>query len=168
VTFEEFVAARGQALLRFAYVLTADSHLAEDVVQNALVKALRHWGRVERSAQPEAYVRRIVVTTWADHWRRSSSSEVASDVPDARTSPDPADRIGNADEMWRALAALGDRQRAVLVLRFYLDLDDEEIARQLGISRVTVRSQASRALATLRERWTPATGAVDVNNGGRP
>jgi RNA polymerase sigma-70 factor (sigma-E family) len=163
VTFEEFVAARGQALLRFAYVLTADPNLAEDVVQTALVKALRHWNRVERSAQPEAYVRRIVVTTWADHWRRASSSEVASDVPDVRTEPDFAERIGTADEMWQALAALAPRQRAVLVLRYYLDLDDEEIARQLGISRVTVRTQASRALATLRDRWTPT---AELTNGG--
>jgi RNA polymerase sigma-70 factor (sigma-E family) len=162
VTFEEFVAARGQALLRFAYVLTADPHLAEDVVQTALLKALRHWRRVERSAQPEAYVRRIVVTTWADHWRRASSSEVAGDVPEGR-SEDPADRIGTADEMWQALSALAPRQRAVLVLRYYLDLDDEQIARQLGIARVTVRTQASRALATLRERWAPA---ADVANGG--
>ena len=163
MTFEEFVAARGQALLRFAYVLTADAHLAEDVVQSALVKALRHWRRVERSSSPEAYVRRIVVTTFADHWRRASSSEVVADVPDGRTLPDPADRIGSADEMWRALAVLAPRQRAVLVLRYYVDLGDDEIARQLGISTVTVRSQASRALATLRSRWTPA---ADVANGG--
>lgn len=74
MTFEEFVAARGQALLRFAYVLTADPDLAEDVVQTALLKTLSHWRRVERSTSPEAYVRRIVVTTWADHWRRSSST----------------------------------------------------------------------------------------------
>jgi RNA polymerase sigma-70 factor (sigma-E family) len=163
VTFEEFVAARGPALLRFAYVLTADAHLAEDVVQGALVKALRHWRRVERSSSPEAYVRRIVVTTFADHWRRSSSSEIVADLPDGRTSPDPADRIGSADEMWRALTLLAPRQRAVLVLRYYLDLGDDEIARQLGISTVTVRSQASRGLATLRTRWTPA---ADVANGG--
>jgi RNA polymerase sigma factor (sigma-70 family) len=64
--------------------------------------------------------------------------------------------------MWQALAVLGPRQRAVLVLRYYLDLDDEQIARQLGISRVTVRTQASRALATLRERWAPA---ADVQGG---
>ena len=159
--FEEFVAARGQALLRFAYVLTADAHLAEDVVQSALVKALKHWGRVESSNAPEAYVRRIIVTTLADHWRKSSSSEVAADVPDARTEPDPADRIGSADEMWRALAVLAPKQRAVLVLRYYADLSDDDIARQLGISAVTVRTQASRALATLRSRWTPAAGVAE-------
>jgi RNA polymerase sigma-70 factor (sigma-E family) len=161
VRFEEFVAARGQALLRFAYVLTADPHLAEDVVQSALVKALKHWKRVESSTAPEAYVRRIVVTTLADHWRRASSSELATEAPEVATEPDPAERIGSADEMWRALTVLAPKQRAVLVLRYYADLSDDDIARQLGISAVTVRTQASRALATLRSRWTPAAGVAE-------
>ncbi len=77
--FDEYVAARGQALLRFGYVLSGDAHLAEDLVQTALLKAHRHWRRVTAADQPEAYLRRMIVNSFLDHRRRRSAHEVPVD-----------------------------------------------------------------------------------------
>lgn len=152
--FEEYVAARGQALLRFAYVLTADHHQAQDVVQSALADAYRHWRRVSRAGDPDAYVRRIVVNAhlgW--HRRRSSTEQPGATVGDSGPSvPDHADAIVERDETRRVLDGLAPRARSVLVLRYYLDLDDAAIADLLDVSPSSVRATASRALSLLRQQ----------------
>jgi len=148
-TFEEFVAGRGAALLRFAYVLAQDSGRAEDLVQDALVKVHRHWASVVAADQPEAYVRRVVVNEFLSWRRRRSSGEVAGTVPELPVD-DRSDRIAERDQMWRALATLPPRQRAVLVLRYYEDLNDAEIAVVLDCAQGTVRSLTARGLAAMR------------------
>jgi RNA polymerase sigma-70 factor (sigma-E family) len=151
--FEAYVAARGQELLRFAYVLTRHRETAEDVVQSALADAFRHWARVSRADHPEAYVRRMIVTTYLGARRRRSTTEVpVGGLPD-RPGPaaDPADVVAGDDAFGAAIAALAPRARAVLVLRYYADLDDATIAGVLGVRRSTVSATASRALAELRD-----------------
>lgn len=162
--FDEYVAARGPALLRFAYVLTADAHSAEDLVQSALADAFRHWRRVERAAQPDAYVRKIIVNRHLSGRRRRWWGERPTEHPEAvggsrpGVVEDPADGVVARDETRSVLDGLAPRARAILVLRFYADLDDRAIAESLGIAESTVRATASRALATLRATHVPTTG----------
>ncbi|WP_420810546.1 SigE family RNA polymerase sigma factor [Jiangella aurantiaca] len=156
VDFHEYVVTRRQPLLRLAYLLTGDAHLAEDVVQTALLRAFRQWRRVSRADQPDAYVRRMVVNVYIDGKRRRSSTEAPTapaDLP-APAQHDHTDAQAERSVMWTALAGLPRVQRAVLVLRFYEDLDDARIAEVLGSTPSTVRSNASRALATLRKERT--------------
>jgi RNA polymerase sigma-70 factor (sigma-E family) len=154
--FEEYVAARGPALERYAFVLTGDAQRSEDLVQTALVKAYRRWRWVVRAGHPDAYVRRIVTTSYLD-WRRrrSNDEQPVESVPDAAATGarghDPADRVAERDEMRRALATLSPQQRAVLVLRHYEGYDDAAIAAVLGCGEGTVRAHASRGGRRLRE-----------------
>lgn len=157
--FDEFVAARGRALLRLALMLTGERYAAEDLVQTALAKAFRHWGRVQKADSPEAYVRRIVVREHLTWRRRKSSSEVPSaDVDPSLTASDASDERAARDAAWQLLARLPKAQRTVLVLRYYLDLSDESIASLLGCTASTVRSNAARGLAALR----PLADAYDT------
>jgi RNA polymerase sigma-70 factor (sigma-E family) len=156
-TFDDYVASRGAALLRLAFMLTGDRHLAEDLTQDVLIRVYGRWSRIAGMAQLDAYVRRALVNSHVSWRRRRSSGEVPlaepSDVAsgsDAAALPDGAEAAAERDQAWRLLATLPRRQRAVLVLRYYEDLADPEIAEALGCSPATVRSQASRALATLR------------------
>lgn len=152
----DYVAAKGQAMVGFAYVLTGDLQLAEDIVQDALVKAHRRWVQILVAWDRDAYVRRMIVNSHLDGRRRRSSTEVPVEFrADALASPDPDHAAQQAErtQMWRALAELPPRQRAVLVLRHYADCDDRAIAELLGCGVSTVRSQASRGLATLRTAW---------------
>lgn len=146
--FEEWVTARRPALLRTAYLLTGDAHDAEDLVQTSLVKVVPHWSRVAHD--PEAYVRRVLVTANTSRWRRRRWREVHTDaVPEPdRTAASPAteEQLVLRD----ALARLAPRQRAVVVLRFYEDLTERQTAELLGIAVGTVKSQARDALARLR------------------
>jgi RNA polymerase sigma-70 factor (sigma-E family) len=157
VTFEQFVAVRGPTLLRVALMLCGDPHRAEDLVQSALARVYRHWSRVLASARPEAYVRAMVVNEFLSWRRRRSSGELPVDDAVRRAEgtaggvADPAGGQAARDAAWRLLGTLPRRQRAVLVLRYYEDLPDNEIAVVLGCSASTVRSTASRALATLRD-----------------
>lgn len=146
--FDEFVVARSQALLRTAYLLTQDEGRAEDLLQTALTKAWFAWRRIDVS--PEAYVRRILVTTSASWWRRRWTGETPTaelpERPSAGTSDGPAD----GQDLWVALGRLPQRQRAVVVLRYLEDRTEAETADLLGCSVGTVKSQCSRALARLR------------------
>lgn len=155
--FNDYVAARGQALLRFAYVLSGDMHLAEDLVQTALIKAHRGWRRVSVAHHPEAYVRRVIVNSYLDHRRRRSSHESPVDFSKSgwhhTSSEAHADAIVERVEMWQALASLPRKQRTVLVLRYYEDCPDSTIATILGCAESTVRSNTARGLATLRQSW---------------
>ncbi|HYN75135.1 MAG TPA: SigE family RNA polymerase sigma factor, partial [Candidatus Limnocylindria bacterium] len=158
--------ARGPALLRFAYVLTTDAHAAEDLVQSALADAYRHWRRVQQTEQPDAYVRKIVVNRHLSGRRRRWWGEHPTDSLDgllggaAGVLRDPADAVVERDAARAVLDGLPRRARAILVLRYYADLDDRAIAETLGIAESTVRATASRALATLREAHAPTTDSA--------
>ena len=149
VSLAEFAAAHSVSLTRFAYVLCGDRGLAEDLVQDAFVALYRRFGERLPLAAPVAYARRTIVNAHISHARRrGSSSTVFGEVPDQAVE-DPG--LAEQDAMWRALATLAERQRAVLVMRYYLDLSDDDIAAALDCRVGTVRSLASRAFATLRE-----------------
>jgi RNA polymerase sigma-70 factor (sigma-E family) len=152
---EALFAAHGGALLRTAYLLCGDAQLAEDLVQNALIRALRIWRRSATAEQPHAYLRRIVVNEYVTWHRRRSAGERPTSLGQLDGSlPDPTAGVDERDEAWQLLATLPRRQRAVLVLRLYEDLADADIATVLGCGLGTVRSHASLGLATLRERLT--------------
>ncbi len=141
--FEEFVTARSPRLLATAYLLTHDHGRAEDLLQTSLAKLWLAWSRVD---DPDAYVRRVLVTTYASWWRRKWRGErPAETLPESQTAPVERDQ-----DVWSALARLPRGQRAVLVLRFYEDLTEAETARVLGCSLGTVKSQAAKGLTKLR------------------
>ena len=151
--FEEYVAARGEALLRLARVLTGDPFTAEDLTQATLADVLRRWDAVCRASHPEAYVRRAMVNRYLSWRRRKATTEVP--VPSleplaAGSLPDPVVGVAVRDELRRALDRLAPRARAILVLRYYADLDDAAIADAMGIRASSVRATVSRALAALR------------------
>lgn len=151
--FEEYASARGQDLVRLGFTVSGDYQRAEDLAQIALMQAFRSWRRVRRADDPHNYVRRILVNSYLSMTRRRSFSEApAAELDIDRTVPDPATGIVNSDDLWRALATLSARERVVLVLRYYQDMDDRTIADVLGIKPSTVRATASRALASLRTR----------------
>jgi RNA polymerase sigma-70 factor (sigma-E family) len=151
VEFEEYASARGQDLVRLGFTVSGDYQRAEDLAQIALMQAFRAWRRVRRADDPHNYVRRILVNSYLSMTRRRSFSEApAAELDIDRTVPDPATGIVNSDDLWRALATLSARERVVLVLRYYQDMDDRTIAEVLGIKPSTVRATASRALASLR------------------
>jgi len=148
--FAEFVGARGQALQRTAYLLTSDWALAEDLVQTSLARAYPRWQWISGD-DPEAYVRRVLVNTWSSWWRRRWRGEVSTGELPEHAAPDAfasADRRGALRD---ALARLPKRQRAIVVLRYHEDMSEAQVADLLGISVGTVKSQASRALAKLRD-----------------
>lgn len=146
--FDEFVVARSQALLRTAYLLVQDEGRAEDLLQTALTKAWFSWARIDTS--PEAYVRRILVTTSASWWRRRWTGELPAADPPERPPVGPADGPADGQDLWNALGRLPIRQRAVVVLRYLEDRTEVETADLLGCSVGTVKSQCSKALAKLR------------------
>ena len=175
MTFEEFAAARLQALLRYAVMLTGDVHLAEDVVQETMVRAQLRWRRVAAADVPELYVRRMLTNAFIDArrgpWLRRVTLRAMDDEPFAppargRVVHDPAAALAERDEVWALLGRLPARQRAAMVLRYYEDLSDAEIARVLDCAVGTVRSQISRALATLRGHLDGATLTTNVRTGG--
>jgi RNA polymerase sigma-70 factor (sigma-E family) len=146
--FDEFVATRSPALLRTAYLLTGEHALAEDLLQTALAKCWFAWGRID--GPPEPYVRRAIATTYATWWRRKWRAERPTGSLPERATAAGTGSVDDRDALWRALGALPRRQRAVVVLRYYEDLSEAETATILGISVGTVKSQAAKALATLR------------------
>jgi RNA polymerase sigma-70 factor (sigma-E family) len=148
--FDSFVVASGPSLLRTAWLLTGSWSSAQDLVQTALMKAWRHWPRVERTGDPEAYVRRIVVTTYATWWRRRWRGEVPhADLPDLSVRDD-VDEVAVRLIVSGALGALPRGQRAVVVLRYLDDLSEADTAAALGVSVGTVKSQHARAMSRLR------------------
>jgi RNA polymerase sigma-70 factor (sigma-E family) len=143
--FDAFVHARGPVLARTAYLLTGDHHLAEDLVQTALVQAARHWERIHTS--PEAYVRRTMYHQNISWWRRRRFTETSLESYDAPVAPaDPTVRL----TLEQALRRLTPRQRTVLVLRYFEDLTEVQTAAELGISSGAVKSMSRQALQRLR------------------
>ncbi|SEL45518.1 SigE family RNA polymerase sigma factor [Nonomuraea pusilla] len=155
--FDKFVAEQADALLRYGYVLTGNPHDAADLVQEALLRVRGAWSKVRRKDNPNSYARITMARLHISIWRRRRREHLTADPPD---------RAGHEvfpfeqqQGLWEELASLPRRQRAVLVLRYYEQLTDAEIAKVLGISLGTVRSQASRGLDKLRSSLSssPAT-----------
>jgi RNA polymerase sigma-70 factor (sigma-E family) len=150
--FSSYMAARQAALLRTAYLLTGERAAAEDLLQTALAKLYLSWDKVRDRGALDGYVRRSMVNEHSSLWRRAwKRREHATDeVPEQPVHDAYDDGVGAA--LWSYLQTLPPKQRTVLVLRYYEDLSEAEIADVMGISTGTVKSQASRALAGLRER----------------
>lgn len=147
--FAAFVNGRGPALQRTAYLLTGDWALAEDLLQTALAKSYLAWGRI-RHEDPEGYVRKVLANTHASWWRRKWRGEAPTgDLPDT-SEYDGYAGVEDRVSLVQALRHLPPRQRAVVVLRFHEDMTEPAVAKALGISVGTVKSQTSKALATLR------------------
>lgn len=150
MSFEEFVAARSSALWRSAWLLTGDAQKAEDLLQTALLKAWRNWGRISRDGAVEGYVRRALVTTYTDWWRRKWSAEVPTEELPEAADGQRDDDVSTRHDVMTALAGLTRGQRAVVVLRYFDDLTEQQTAAALGCSVGTVKSQTARALKALR------------------
>ena len=158
-TFEELVATRGHALLRFTVMLCGERHQAEDLLQAVLAKAYRRWSRVAAADRPEAYLKTMLVNEHLSWWRRRSNRELPAPAgADSQRGASDSESVtadssashASRDAAWALLARLPRRQRVVLVLRFYEDLSDDQIAQTLGCAVGTVRATASRALGALR------------------
>lgn len=149
--FSEWMTARQPALLRTAYLLTGDHHGAEDLVQNTLAKVYLNWNKVRDQQAIDGYARRILVNENNSVWRRAwkKKETVSSEVPDWLPSHDVYDE-GRNSALWELVQTLPKKQRAAVVLRYYEQLSEAETADVLGCSVGTVKSQTSRALATLR------------------
>lgn len=150
--FREYVAARQGALYRAALLLTGHRQDAEDLVQSALTKLAGRWSRVRQLDSPDAYVRKILYHQHVSRWRstRRRSEYPAAQPPDVAARVDPATESALRLGVAQALRQLTAKQRAVLVLRYYEDLPEADVARLLGCSVGNVRSQTHRSLARLR------------------
>lgn len=155
--FSAWMAARQASLHRTAYLISGDHHTAEDLVATTLSKVYLSWHKINQRDSLDGYARRIMVNEHNTLWRRAfKRREVPAErLPEHDGVSDTYDE-GEHDEMWQLLQTLPRRQRAVIVLRYYEQLSEAEIAELLSISPGTVKSQASRALATLRERAATA------------
>lgn len=141
---EDLVRAEGAALLRMAWALTGDPELAHDLVQDALVKVVVHRRRVEAADHPRAYLRKILLNTHRDRRHRPTLGE------DEKVSPDPAEDVVERAVLVAAMTQLSPQQRQVVALRFFDDQSVAQTAALLGCSQQTVKTQTSRAVATLR------------------
>jgi RNA polymerase sigma-70 factor (sigma-E family) len=166
--FREFVVSRSPALLRTAYLLTGDVHHAQDLLQTALLGTAKHWSRIYHRDQPDAYVRRAMYNHQARWWRQRAARPESpmADPPQQTATGDHAEQIADRDGLMGALRRLPPRQRAVVVLRYYEDRSEAEVAALLRISLGTVRSQASKALAKLRVN-EPSLAAMHTSQGAR-
>jgi RNA polymerase sigma-70 factor (sigma-E family) len=151
--FSDYMAARQPSLLRTAFLLTGDRHTAEDLVQTALAKLYLRWDKVERLESIDGYVRRILVNEHSSLWRRpwKKRETVTADLPESAIEPE-TDPGGPDTDLWSFVQTLPRKQRAAIVLRYYEQLSEAETAAVLGVSVGTVKSQTSRALATMRSR----------------
>lgn len=163
VEFPAFLDERQQMLLRLAIALCGSRPPAEDVLQTVLLRAYQQWARIGAMESPYGYVRAMLVN---EHlaWRRKSARQVATAEVDQGARPDHAERIADRDDLLRRVDALPDQQRAAIVLRYFADLDDAEIATTLGCAAGSVRSYVSRALATLRIQYSPPEDAPAVQS----
>jgi RNA polymerase sigma-70 factor (sigma-E family) len=165
VGFDAFVLARRRSLLRTAWLLTGDWYAAEDLVQNALMRCYPKWRRISKG-DPDAYVRRAVFNAHLSGWRRRWRGErPTAIVPDWTSATDEYAELDRRHDVAAALAELPRRQRAVVILRFYEDMTERQVAAALGCSVGTVKSQLARALVTLRANGVPLM--TDVTEAAR-
>ena len=164
MTYDEFVEDRLAALSRYAMMLTGDPHTAQDLVQETMVRAHQKWHQVSSAYAPEQYVKRMLTNLFLE-WRRGSwlrRVRLRPDPAECAAPHDHAQRSADRDAVWQALATLPKQQRAAVVLRYYEDRPDQEIADILGCSVGAARGYISRALATLRAR-----AGSQLSTGGR-
>jgi RNA polymerase sigma-70 factor (sigma-E family) len=165
-SFRAFAVEHAARLRRSAYLFCGDWHLAEDLMQTALIKIYRSWSRVQKEDSLVNYGRTVLLRTWLDEkrrpWRRSEQSEAA--VPErrdeARGPDDSPERLWARDLVHQGLLRLPPRQRAVLVLRYFDDLSVAETAEVMGCSQGTVKSQTARGLEALRTSVSQLVGRV--------
>jgi RNA polymerase sigma-70 factor (sigma-E family) len=160
--FTAWASARQQSLFRTAYLITGDRQRAEDLVQDALVKVAARWSRLS-SQDPDAYARTILVRDNISWWRRRRREVLVATLPDSGTH-DAATAVDRRVLMASALATLSDRQRSVLVLRYYADLTERQTAEALGVSVGTVKAHAHHGLAKLRTAAPELAEFVDRSN----
>ncbi|MEU4407145.1 SigE family RNA polymerase sigma factor [Streptosporangium sp. NPDC023963] len=154
--FVDFVRHRGEHHLRTAVLLTGDWHTAEDLVQSCLGKLYRVWHRLDTSSEPDAYLRRILVNTHRSWWRARWRREVPrADLPDLPGLGDVGETRAVAEDVRNALARLPVRQRTALVLRFFVDLSETEVAELMGCSAGTVKTHTHRGLRAMRQMISP-------------
>ena len=161
VDFSAFLDERQVVLLRLAIVLCGSRAAGEDVLQEVLLRAYQQWHRISAMQSPYGYVRTMVVNEHLS-WRRRSVRQLPQAEVDTGATPDHAERIATRDDLLRRLDTLPARQRAAVVLRYFADLDDAEIARTLDCAPVTVRSYVSRGLAALRIDLRARTAGKDL------
>ncbi|HET7014408.1 MAG TPA: SigE family RNA polymerase sigma factor [Streptosporangiaceae bacterium] len=159
--FTEFMLGRWAGLVRFGFGLTGDQGLAEDLAQTALTRAYASWSRVRRAADPDAYVRRIMINSNRSRFRGRRVPEHLTDSPPDHPGHDLVDGPDERAELMAALMSLPAGQRAVVMLRYWMDLSEADTAAALGCSIGNVKSQAARALAKLRV-------SSELMNGGLP
>jgi RNA polymerase sigma-70 factor (sigma-E family) len=168
--FDSYVRASGPRLKRLAFLLTGDVYTAEDLLQSAYAKVLPRWRQVSRYDNPDAYVRRVMVSIRTSWWRRLRDREVLTgELPDRLQGPgvgsapgrDVAADEGEIDRVLRALRTLPRRQQVAVVLRHYCDLSEAETAAVMGISAGGVKSQTSKGLAALRVTLTPTMSSEE-------
>ncbi|SEK26729.1 SigE family RNA polymerase sigma factor [Streptacidiphilus jiangxiensis] len=162
--FHDFAASRWPRLFRLALLLTDDQGLAEDLAQSALTAVYASWSRVRRADDPDAYARRILLNAHLGRFRRKRPMEVPLVAEAGPSVPDPAGAVDTRLALNAALASLPPRQRAVVVLRYWADLTEEQTAASLGCSVGTVKSQASKAMAKLRVHPALAHAPEEVHN----
>jgi len=167
--FDQFVTTNADGLLRTAYLITWDLHTAEDLVQETLIKVAKRWPKVRRMDRPLAYARRILLNEALDGRARGARRRSELSAPEPQENgqrdghvPDPSELIDTHDELIAALATLPPRQRAVLVLRYFLDLPEAEVAAALQCSLGTVKSTASRGLARLEQTMPAANDTRSI------
>lgn len=167
--YADFVRERSHALLRSAFLLTGDQHLAEDLVQEALARTHRAWPRLERPSNAEAYARKVMYHAQVSLWRRRRVAEALPGDGLERhggSIADPAEAAVHRITLQRALLALSPKQRAVIVLRYFEDHTEAEAAQLLGVSVSTVKTQCNRALERLRT-LVPDQQALAESEAGR-
>jgi RNA polymerase sigma-70 factor (sigma-E family) len=148
--FREYVRSRSRALLRTAYLLTGNVADAEDLVQSALTKTYVAWDGIQDRGALDGYVRRAIVNTHISWWRRRRVEEYPTDdIPDQAVVDQP-ESSEIQDSLRRAIDRLPKRMRAAVMLRYYDDMTEAEVAKVLGVSLGTVKSTVSRAVAKLR------------------
>jgi RNA polymerase sigma-70 factor (sigma-E family) len=150
MNFESYAAGARRRLVRFATVITNDVHLAQDIVQEVLLRAAQRWDRIGSLDHPDAYVRRMIVNEAKSGWRRNAKLESRAEVGVDRAVPDHSATYERRDDLHRRLLQLPPRQRAAVVMRYLEDLSDDEIAVVLGCSTSTVRVHIHRALTRMR------------------
>jgi RNA polymerase sigma-70 factor (sigma-E family) len=157
--FADFVRQALPGLLRYGHMLTGNPHDAADLVQTVLERLGARWSTIVRkTGDPVAYARKAMVNAHVSRWRRTRRESLLAEMPD--TPDTPRDDPFENEPLWEALRGLPPRQRAVLVLRYYEEKSEAEIAAVLGVSRGTVKSQASKAMNNLRSRLgSPVSGA---------
>ena len=149
--FTEFVRAHSASLFRTAYLMTGDYQRAEDVLQAALVRVYQHWPRVDTMDRPAGYARRVVVNQSVSWWRKRSSHESLLRLSDEPAWDGRVDDVAEHERVWKAVLSLPRRQRAVMVLRYYEDMTEAQIAETLAMAPGTVKSHSHAAVRRLAD-----------------